>query len=137
MKRKLYLSFVLLAFLDSVYSQINNDSNCFSVSQMLDKSNEDSLSISSGCDVLDFKIDVYNRWGEVLFTANQVGKIDIFKQESGTQIQATKKRVKRKSIPVLNPFSEGQYTWIITYFEVSDLDRKDKKSQNGYLYITE
>jgi hypothetical protein len=131
------LSFVLLAFLDSVYSQINNDSNCFSVSQMLDKSNVDSLSISSGCDVLDFKIDVYNRWGEVLFTANQVGKIDIFKQESGTQIQATKKRVKRKSIPVLNPFSEGQYTWIITYFEVSDLDRKDKKSQNGYLYITE
>ena len=137
MKRKLCLSFVLLAFLDSVYSQINNDSNCFSVSQMLDKSNVDSLSISSGCDVLDFKIDVYNRWGEVLFTANQVGKIDIFKQESGTQIQATKKRVKRKSIPVLNPFSEGQYTWIITYFEVSDLDRKDKKSQNGYLYITE
>lgn len=127
----------MLAFLDSVYSQINNDSNCFSVSQMLDKSNKDSLSISSGCDVLDFKIDVYNRWGEVLFTANQVGKIDIFKQESGTQIQTTKKKVKKKSIPVLNPFSEGQYTWIITYFEVLDLDRKDKKSQNGYLYITE
>jgi hypothetical protein len=137
MKRKFILLIISIAFLNCANSQVNNQSQCFSVSQMLDKSEKDSLLVTSECDVLDFKIEIYNRWGEVLFTAYQVGKIDIFKEESGTQIQATKKKVKRKSVPVLNPFSEGQYTWITSYYDISDLDRKDQKSQNGYLYITE
>ena len=124
-------------FFNCTYSQNISDSNCFSVSQMLDKSNHDSLSVFSGCDVLDFKIEVYNRWGEVLFTAFEVGKIDIFKQESGTQIQTTKKKVKKKSMPVVDRFSEGQYNWVISYFSASDISRKEQKKQNGIIYITE
>jgi hypothetical protein len=127
----------LLAFFDNVYSQIINESDCFSVSQMLDKSNKDSLMITSACDVLDFKIAVYNRWGEVLHTSYSVGNIEIFKQDAGTQLRVTKKKVKRKTRPTAIPFSEGQYTWIITYFELSDIARKEQKTQNGILYITE
>ena len=122
--------------LSTGYSQDSSD-RCFEVSQMLVKHNKDSLNVISNCDVLDFKIEIYSRWGEVMHTAYNVGKIDIFKQESGTQIQATKRKVKKKAIPVTNPFSEGQYTWIITYFESTDVARKDQKKLNGIIYITE
>ncbi len=137
MKRKFFLLAISIVFLNSANAQLDNKSNCFSVSQMLDKSNHDSLSVFSGCDVLDFKIELYNRWGEVLFTAFEVGKIDIFMQESDTQIKASKRKVKKKTIPLVNPFSEGQYTWIISYFEATDVARKDQKKQNGLIYITE
>ncbi len=137
MIRKYAFLLISIALLNKANSQIANGSACFSVSQMLDKSNNDSLSITSVCDVLDFKIAVYNRWGEVLHTSYAVGNIEIFKQDAGTQLHVTKKKVKRKTLPIASPFSEGQYTWIITYFELSDIARKEQKTQNGILYITE
>jgi hypothetical protein len=135
--KNLIVLFSLLLVNQCYYSQSNTiPSKCFSVSESTKKSSKDSLLIVSMCDVLDFKFQIFNRWGEVYHTSYSSGKIDIFNITPKDQVQTGTKK-KKNTTQVDNNFVEGQYIWIITYFEVSDVNRKHQKTENGTLYIFE
>jgi hydrogenase maturation factor len=130
--------FVFLILNQFCYSQsVSSSSNCFSVSESIQKSSKDSLLIVSSCDVLDYKFEIYNRWGQVYHTSYTPGKIEIFNNNKVAEVPVAKKKKKSSVSQVENNFVEGQYIWIITYYAATDVNRTNQKTENGNLYVFE
>jgi hypothetical protein len=119
------------------YSQSVSSSNCFSVAESIQKSSKDSLLIVSLCNVLDYKFEIYNRWGQVYHTSYNPGKIDIFKNNQENEIQVAKKKKKKRVSQAESNFVQGQYIWIITYYDATDVNRTNQKKESGILYVIE
>jgi hypothetical protein len=137
MKNLQVLFFLLLINQVSFSQSVSSSSNCFSVSESIQKSTKDSLLVVSSCDVLDYKFEIYNRWGQVYHTSHSPGKIDIFNNNKVAQVPSAKKKKKTSVGQVENNFVEGQYIWIITYYEATDVNRANQKTENGNLYVFE
>lgn len=120
MKFLMILSFVVISFLGNAQTKAAQDS-CLTIPNSISKANGSELKIGSICDLMTFKLQIYNRWGNLMYSADE------FKESFDLDVDT--KTGKKKQI---ERFSSGVYFWVISY-KVDD--GSDEKSLQGSINI--
>lgn len=114
------VSFSVLAFLSNAQAKPIGDS-CLQIPSSLSKANGNELKIESACDLAHFKLDIYNRWGSLMYSADEY--------KASYDLNVDEKTGKKKQIEKFEP---GVYFWVIAYEADDDLG---KRSLTGSITI--
>jgi hypothetical protein len=121
-KKKMRLFLSLFVFFVGFFASAQQKDTCMTLTSSLSKANADKLVIACSCDLAEFSIQIYSRWGQLVYEAKT------FMTPFDLDVNARSGK-KNQEVQV---FGEGTYLYKIHYRKYNTQEYIDA---TGYITI--